>query len=145
MVNVINWLIIKIDKFQNVMFAVCPFAYFIIQLMSSICFSPKVALTMLLRFNKGYFKFYHLPVLPILLVNSIIFSILLINLKPGKSSTLVESHWSIVLVLVAGCWLLLSQLMSTLLIDAHRGGGERGEGGHLIYPLFFENFHIKMK
>ena len=83
---------IKIDKFQNVMFAVCPFPYFIIQLMSSICLSPKVALTMLLRFNKGYFKFYRLPVLPILPVNSIIFTILPVNLKPGKSSTLHETR-----------------------------------------------------
>jgi hypothetical protein len=37
---------------------------------------------------------YRLPALPILPVNSIIFTILPANLKPGKSSTLVLSAWN---------------------------------------------------
>jgi hypothetical protein len=35
---------------------------------------------------------YRLPALPILPVNSIIFTILPVNLKPGKSSTLGPTH-----------------------------------------------------
>jgi hypothetical protein len=49
---------------------------------------------------------YRLPALPILLVNSIIFTILPVNLKPDKSSTLIVLHC------VTRAWLVFSNLIS---------------------------------
>jgi hypothetical protein len=47
------------------------------------------------KYSSTFFPLYRLPAFPILPVNSIFFTILPVNLKPGKSSTLISTFYNI--------------------------------------------------